>query len=297
MARGVMRQTNSELNKLRMKNVINYDDEIKNAISISSKESEEEYADDRGETPYYQSFVSLYDFSHHPPRWCHSWACLDGNQIKFYVTRGESEKTLKGVATILSSTHLSRLDSQDRDFCLRLNHIKYNLQTKGSILENTITIGLFNERNASFWQRALQYAVDSCNCDTPATTEPSTPIVSAIFSPDVLPVPPPLPPRNKNPPPISSTDSPSESRKGHRKKKSKIQELLGTSRCSISSIDIISHSPEEKYLLTFKTHQVHTTRSPHSRLRHRNRSTYRCREKQNHFLYIRSIPNPDYPQV
>ena len=253
MARGVMRQTNSELNKLRMKNnVIHYDDEIKNAISMSSKESEEEYSDERGEAPYYQSFVSLYDFSHHPPRWCHSWACLDGKQIKFYSTRGESEKMLKGVVTILNSTHLSRLDSQDRDFCLRLNHIKYDLQTKGSSLESTVTIGLFNERNASFWQRALQYAVDSCKCETPSTIEPPTPVVSAIFSPDVVPVPPPLPPRNSEPSPKST---PSKSKKGHRKKKSKIQELLGMLENLKSTIHTHTHT---------HTHiQVHTTQSPY----------------------------------
>ena len=72
-------------------NVIHYDDDQECDLDVIKQESEE-YSDERGEAPYYQSFVSLYDFSHHPPRWCHSWACLDGNQIKFYSTRGESEK-------------------------------------------------------------------------------------------------------------------------------------------------------------------------------------------------------------
>ena len=166
MARGVMRQTNSELNKLRMKNVIHYDDEVRNAITVSKEdegeeEEEEKYSDERSKAPYYQSFVSLYDFGHHPPKWSHSWALLDGNKIRFYSSRGENVKALKGVATILPSTHLSRLDSQDRDFCLRLNHIEYDLQSKkGSTLENTVTMGLFDEKNASFWQKALQFQYD-----------------------------------------------------------------------------------------------------------------------------------------
>jgi len=233
MARGVMRQTNSELNKLRMKNVIHYDDEVRNAITVSKEdegeeEEEEKYSDERSKAPYYQSFVSLYDFGHHPPKWSHSWALLDGNKIRFYSSRGENVKALKGVATILPSTHLSRLDSQDRDFCLRLNHIEYDLQSKkGSTLENTVTMGLFDEKNASFWQKALQCAVDSCRCDTPAM-EPETPTVSATFSPDVIPVPPPLPPRNSE---MTNSTKNSEvkvpQRRGHRKKNSKIQELLG----------------------------------------------------------------------
>ena len=123
----------------------------------------------------------------------HVWMVIKSNSIPLRRERKDVERCC-GDTELKSSV----VDSQV-GFMLRLNHIKYDLQAKGW-LESTVTIGLFNERNASFWQRALQCSVDSCNHETTSTSN-----LGAVYLQSFLrccSVPPPLPPRSRDLPKI-----------------------------------------------------------------------------------------------